>query len=103
MGFFYLDDGRFAVSDENGDDGDGEENSATGDANGNDGQERVPPHVLHFQVETAAFVVVRPSTGTAIGAFEFVFHVLPGVAAIATPAARIALMVKEKRRTRPIN
>lgn len=97
--YVYLDDGRFAVPDENGDDSDGEEDAAARDADGHDGQERVPPHVLHVQVEAAALVVVRPPARTAVGALELVLHVLPRIAPVAAPAASIPLFFLKKFRS----
>lgn len=87
----YLHNGRLAVPDEDGDDGDGEEDAHTRDADRHDGQQRVPAHVLHLEVEAASLVLVRPPARTAIGALELVLHILPRIAAVAAPAARVTL------------
>lgn len=81
------------MPDENADDGDGEQDAAAGHADGHDGQQRVPAHVLHLQVEAASLVVVRPPARTAIGALEFILDVLPRVAAVTAPAARVTLYI----------
>lgn len=97
-----LDDGRFAVTYKNGDDGDGEDDAAARDANGHQGQQGIPAHVLHFQVETSSFVVVRPTSRTAVGALELVLDVFPRVAPIAAPTARIALNIRDESETSQI-
>ena len=86
------------MADEDGDDGHGEQDAAGGDADWHQSQKRVPAHVLHLQVETSPLVVERPAAGPAVGALELVLHVLPGVAAVAAPAASVAL---KKRREKP--
>ena len=92
----YFDDWSFAVAYKNGDDGDGEQDSETGDADWAQGQWRVPSHVLHVQVVTAPLVVIRPAARTAIGALELVLDVLPRIASVAAPAARVALNNEQK-------
>ena len=95
----YLDNWGFTVMDEYGDDGDGEKNAETGDADGHQGQQGVPPHVLQVQIKAAVFVFVGPATGPAVGARHLILQVHPRIARLALPAAHhIPLLAKKKKK-----